>query len=83
MGIYLIGIFEPNDTDFLKISFEAASALATAGLSSGIVMNMCVESHLVLIALMYIGRVGVITFGNVLLTRKHAPETKVEKDIAV
>lgn len=83
LGIYLIGVFEPNDTDFLKISFEAASALATAGLSSGIVMNMCVESHIVLIALMYIGRVGVITFGNVLLSRNQAPKRISEKDIAV
>lgn len=83
VGIYLIGVFEPNDTDFLKISFEAASALATAGLSSGILTQMCVESKLVLIALMYIGRVGVITFGNVLLTKRHDTKTKAEKDIAV
>lgn len=69
-GIYLIGIFEPNDTDFLKISFEAVSALATAGLSSGILAEICVESKIVLILLMYIGRVGVITFGNVLLAKK-------------
>lgn len=83
LGIYLIGIFEPNDTDFLKISFEAASALATAGLSSGILIEMCVESKIVLIALMYIGRVGVITFGNVLLTRKSDQNIKGEKDIAL
>lgn len=83
VGIYLIGIFEPNDTDFLKISFEAASALATAGLSSGILVEMSTLSQIVLICLMYIGRVGVITFGNVLLTRKQALTSTDEKDIAV
>lgn len=83
MGIYLIGIFEPNDADFLKISFEAASALATAGLSSGILSDMCVGSKIVLILLMYIGRVGVITFGNALLIRKTHPDIHTEKDIAV
>lgn len=83
MGIYLIGIFEPNDADFLKISFEAASALATAGLSSGILSDMCVGSKIVLILLMYIGRVGVITFGNALLIRKTYPDIHTKKDIAV
>lgn len=82
-GIYLIGVFEPNDTDFLKISFEAASALATAGLSSGILSEICVESKIVLILLMYIGRVGVVTFGNALLARKKEINLHNEKDLAV
>lgn len=83
VGIYLIGVFEPNDTDFLKISFEAASALATAGLSSGILTDICMESKVVLILLMYIGRVGVITFGNAILARDKAPVHTQEKDLAV
>lgn len=82
-GIYLIGVFEPNDTDFLKISFEAASALATAGLSSGILTEICMASKIVLILLMYIGRVGVITFGNAILARKKVPEITKAKDLAV
>lgn len=83
VGIYLIGVFEPNDTDYLKISFEAASALATAGLSSGILSEICVESKIILILLMYIGRVGVITFGNAFLAGKENHNVKQEKDIAV
>lgn len=83
VGIYLIGVFEPNDTDFLKISFEAASALATAGLSSGILTEMCIASKVVLILLMYIGRVGVITFGNAILARNKVSNITKEKDLAV
>lgn len=83
VGIYLIGVFEPNDMDFLKISFEAASALATAGLSSGILTEICIESKVVLILLMYIGRVGVITFGNAILARKSVRSLTEEKDLAV
>lgn len=83
VGIYLIGVFEPNDTDFLKISFEAASALATAGLSSGILTEICVESKVVLILLMYIGRVGVITFGNAILARKKETNLNQSNDLAV
>lgn len=83
IGIYLIGVFEPNDADFLKISFEAASALATAGLTSGILTDISVGSKVVLILLMYIGRVGVITFGNALLAKKDDANTKKQNDIAV
>lgn len=83
VGIYLIGLFEPDDVDFLNISFEATSALATAGLSSGILSDMTAGSKIVLILLMYIGRVGVMTFGNALLIRsKETPVTKKD-DIAI
>lgn len=83
VGIYLIGLFEPNDADFLKISFEAASALATAGLSSGILTEIATESKVVLILLMYIGRVGVVTFGNALLVGKGEEKITSSKDMAV
>lgn len=82
-GIYCIGLFEPDHVDFLKISFEAVSALATAGLTSGILSEITVGSKIVLILLMYIGRVGVITFGNALLARKHPHPAKTTDDMAV
>ncbi len=82
VGIYLIGLFEPDDADFLKISFEAVSALATAGLTSGILSDITIGSKVVLVLLMYIGRVGVITFGNVMLAGKEE-SIKGKHDIAV
>ena len=83
VGIYCIGLFEPNDADYLKLSFEATSALATAGLSSGILPDVTVGSKIVLIFLMYIGRVGVITFGNAILIRLNNKDTTKKDDIAV
>lgn len=83
VGVYLMGIFEPNDTDFLKLSFEAASALATAGLSSGVLYEITTASKIILILLMYIGRVGVITFGNAILIRSTNQPTAKKDDIAV
>lgn len=84
IGIYLIGMFEPDSVSFLDISFEAASALATAGLSSGILSDMSVGGKIIMILMMFIGRVGVITFGNALLIH-HSKNNKFEKfnDIAV
>ena len=77
-GIYLIGLFEPSDADFLEISFEAASALATAGLTSGILSEISIGSKITLIILMYIGRGGVITFGNAILI--HSKRNVSEKN---
>lgn len=83
MGVYLMGLFEPSDADFLKLSFEAASALATAGLSSGVLYEITLGSKIVLILLMYIGRVGVITFGNAILIRSKSNPIEKNDDMAV
>lgn len=83
VGIYLLTIFEGNGQTFLDIVFEATSALATAGLSSGILSSICIYSKLVLIILMFIGRVGVITLGNVMLVRAHTEAAKHKSDLVV
>lgn len=83
VGIYCIGLFEPDNADYMRLSFEATSALATAGLSSGVLSDITVGSKIVLILLMYIGRVGVITFGNALLARSSKENIKGRDDMAV
>ena len=57
----LIKLFEPN-IDMLSIAFESISALSTVGLSLGITASLDDYSKLVLIATMFIGRVGALTF---------------------
>ena len=76
-------IFEGGGADFLSIVFESTSALATAGLSSGLLSTVSVGSKLVLIVLMFIGRVGVITLGNVMLVRAHAQKVTHKNDLVV
>lgn len=83
IGIYTIELFEPDNSRFLNIVFEAASALATTGLSSGAISSVTVMSKLVLIILMFIGRVGVLTFGNAVLMNKKYHNPQKEEDMAV
>jgi trk system potassium uptake protein len=45
---------------FINILFEATSAFATVGLSTGITSSLSASGRLVIIATMYIGRVGVL-----------------------
>ncbi|MCS6814393.1 MAG: ATPase, partial [Cyanobacteria bacterium] len=55
----LISLTDPT-IDFIKILFESVSAFATVGLSMGITAQLSKVADLVLIATMYIGRVGVL-----------------------
>ena len=57
----LISLTDPQ-FDFIQIVFEVVSAFATVGLSTGITAKLSALAKLVLIATMYIGRVGVLLF---------------------
>ena len=60
MGIFLLCILE--DKPFIDLVFEAASALATVGLSLGITSTLSVGGKFIIILLMFVGRVGITTF---------------------
>lgn len=73
-----------EDFEFQRILFEVASALGTVGLSTGITGELSVAGKVLVIILMFIGRVGVLTFGFALLERKTRSENEViEDDLAV
>lgn len=55
----LLSITDRN-IGFINILFEATSAFATVGLSTGITASLSSAGRLVIIATMYIGRVGVL-----------------------
>ncbi|MGN1343966.1 MAG: TrkH family potassium uptake protein [Traorella sp.] len=60
LGIFLMTICE--DFSFLEIVFECTSALATVGLSMGITPMLSFGGKVILICMMYVGRIGIITF---------------------
>lgn len=49
-----------SEENFINILFETVSAFGTVGLSTGITSELTVFSKLVLIATMYVGRVGIL-----------------------
>ena len=65
---FLLATFEP-DIALGELLFEAASAFGTAGISTGITDALGSLSRFVIVALMFIGRVGPITFGTAVLLR--------------
>ncbi|MFT4298809.1 MAG: potassium transporter TrkG [Aeromicrobium sp.] len=62
-----------SDIPFDHALFEVTSAFATVGLSTGLTVHLSVASQLVLILLMFIGRVGTITAASALVLRRRAP----------
>lgn len=65
LGVILICIFEQENThvdSLTAVVFEVISALSTVGLTLGITPYLSVGSELVLVVLMYLGRVGCMTF---------------------
>jgi trk system potassium uptake protein len=63
----VISLVEPPALNFIQILFEVVSAFGTVGLSMGITADLTPVSKLVLVAAMYIGRVGVLLLISALL----------------
>lgn len=57
IGIFLISIFD-EDKSVISIAFECFSAFSTVGLSIGITSSLTVYSKLVIVCIMFIGRVS-------------------------
>ena len=59
--IYFLVSFEHSSFD--KVIFEAFSAFATVGLSMGITADLTQSGRIIIIMLMYLGRIGPLTLG--------------------
>lgn len=83
-GTYFLTATEP-DKNFIQLLFEAASALGTVGLSTGITFDLSSAGKIILIVLMYLGRVGVLTIGFAMLLRMKKKTRAIfsESDLAV
>ncbi|ASG66732.1 Ktr system potassium transporter B [Idiomarina piscisalsi] len=80
LGIFLLMILNP--LPFIDITFEVLSASATVGLSRGITAEITAASQVILVFLMFAGRVGPLTLAYFLATprKRHIrfPETDIQ-----
>jgi len=68
---------------FMPITFEAASAIGTVGLSMGLTPELSFAGKIVVILLMFAGRVGPLTLGLALLRPEALPGEVRGDDLAV
>jgi trk system potassium uptake protein TrkH len=66
---------------FVNLLFETFSALGTVGLSTGITPSLSVAGRLIIIAAMFVGRLGPLTFVSVLTARQQPVKYRYPKDI--
>ncbi len=62
-----------EELPYLDCAYEVASALGTAGLTTGLTPQLSRFSQSLLIGLMYMGRVGVLSFSIAFITRTRYP----------
>ena len=82
-GIMALTVFEPG-VEVLNLTYEAASAMGTVGLSADLTPALSRASHIVLMLMMYIGRIGPLTMALVFAGKsdkssqfRELPEEKV------
>lgn len=80
-GIYALALVEASP--WPDQVFECASALGTVGLSRGITATLTPTGKLVIIALMYLGRVGPVVMGMSLVKAKRMTWRYLEEDVVV
>ncbi len=78
-GSTLLVWMEP-DKNPIDLIFEATSAISTVGLSRNITYHIGDGSKVVLILLMFIGRIGVLTFFISLYKAKREPQYQLPKE---
>lgn len=68
---------------FEALLFEASSALGTVGLSRGVTGDLSALGKLNIVVLMFLGRLGPLTFGLAFLAHRPPPEDPIEEDFVV
>lgn len=58
-----------DQVPYVQAAFEVASAMGTVGVTMGITPNLTAPSALLVILLMFLGRVGILSFSIAFLTR--------------
>ena len=64
----------------LSALYETASAVGTVGLSLGVTPALSTGSRVILMALMFFGRMGGITFAFAMIIRKNEPTARMPED---
>jgi len=84
LGVWIVLQIDGSRFSFDQLLFECASALSTVGISTGITADLSPANKVVISILMFIGRLGVMTFGFALISQSPLIREKPEiEDIAV
>lgn len=80
-GVLLLTLTEKQP--FLDLAFECASAIGTVGLSMGITASLSVLGKVVVVLLMFLGRVGPLLASSALLMPSRVLAAEGHSDVAI
>ncbi|MHB1225456.1 MAG: TrkH family potassium uptake protein [Gemmatimonadaceae bacterium] len=87
LAIFVLVAVDPHASSpeiFLRYMFEAVSAFGTVGLSMDLTPSLSPGARLVIVALMFIGRVGIMSFAAALTLQPHTLAFRyAREDVAV
>ncbi|MFC6080655.1 TrkH family potassium uptake protein [Sphaerisporangium aureirubrum] len=80
VSTYLLLVITPHSLD--QVLFEVISAFGTVGISTGITAELGTAGHVMMVVLMFIGRIGPLTLGSALALKERSrryelPEERV------
>ena len=79
-GTLIICAVEPSSMGLKEILFECVSALSNTGLSMSVTPRLTAASRIIIIILMYAGRVGILTLALALGEKRTADEIRKPVD---
>lgn len=79
VGVFTLSLIEPH-ASLLTITFECVSALSTVGSSLDFTPTMSTAGKLLVILMMFIGRVGALTFVNGLIKQEEKKKYRYPSD---
>lgn len=79
--VAVIALLQVENADYEVVLFEAISALGTVGLSMGLTAELSGMGKLIIILLMFMGRVGILTFGIAVSTRDESREEEADDEL--
>ena len=83
VGAGTLGLLAVSGLDLDRVLFEAVSAFATVGLSTGITATLPPAGQYILIGLMFIGRIGPITMASALALRERRKLFRLPEERAI
>ncbi|MFC4589140.1 TrkH family potassium uptake protein [Sphaerisporangium corydalis] len=78
VSTYALLALTPHSLD--KVLFEAVSAFGTAGMSTGITADLPPAGHVLILVLMFVGRVGPLTLGSALALRERTTRYELPEE---
>ena len=79
---FFMCMLEP-EYSFIQNLFEVVSAFGTVGLSTGITPELCVAGKVVIIIVMFIGRLGAVTLLSIWINHPEQNARYTEETIAI